>query len=56
MSSHNIVVKYCSSCNEKISLSDGGVSFGKNGINHINCLEIKLRGENYLKKKRNYRV
>ncbi len=36
----------CSFCNKEISLLlDGGVSFGKDGINHIACATKKLRGK-----------
>jgi len=44
----------CDTCNKEITgLS---VAFGKNGTNHISCLDTKLRGEISPKKKRNYRV
>lgn len=35
----------CKTCDEEISLLTGGVSFGKDGINHIDCATKKLRGK-----------
>ena len=35
----------CETCNKDILLLDGGVSFGKDGINHISCATKKLRGK-----------
>ena len=44
----------CDFCDKEIK--GFNVSFGKNGTNHISCLDTKLRGEIRKTKKRNYRV